>query len=230
MQKEFSDGITISGEYNPLYSRYHYNSVENGILEYLAQYPVPFITAVLDVGPGAGHWIDFYRDVVRASEIVGVEIAPTAVRALRDKYDGVREVVIKEGDVSEVGFSLDKEFDIVNAIGVMFHITDDPKWQAAVGNLARHLSPSGVIIVGGQFGHITRDVQFHSNDDFSSWEGLHDAGQDIVLVNKRIRSLRKWKRCAASAGLVVDRLIKTRQHSTIRTPENNVLVLKRARS
>jgi len=35
-------------------------------------------------------------------------------------------------------------FDVVNAIGVMFHAVDDALWEQAVASLGRHLAVGGV--------------------------------------------------------------------------------------
>lgn len=181
---------------------------------------------MLDVGSGTGHWIDFYLDVFRARYIVGLEIANPAVELLRMKYKDVQSVDIIEEDISNSEFNLGREFDIINAIGIMFHIVDDNRWKQAVKNLAGHLKNDGVIVVGGQFGLITQNVQFHNTDYFSSWdEQLRSEESDVALVNKRIRSLNHWKECARQAGLRVNCVKKTRQKRGIRTPENNVLIL-----
>lgn len=34
------------------------------------------------------------------------------------------------------GFALEREFDLVNAIGVMFHTVEDGRWERAVAGLA----------------------------------------------------------------------------------------------
>jgi hypothetical protein len=223
----FSDRITISPTESPLAARYHYNAVENSILEYFESKQPPAKPHVLDIGSGAGHWIDFYLDVFEAQRIVGIEIATSSVEFLREKYADSRDVVVLENDVSRPQFKLDQKFDIINAIGVMFHIVQDKLWEQAVRNLAAHLDDDGVIIVGGQFGWTTRNVQFHVTDRFSAWEDARDGVSEEILVNKRIRSLAYWRECAGRAGLRVDAVLRTRQRKGIATPENNILVLKK---
>lgn len=223
-----SDADTIAASRSALATRFHYNAVENSILEALAGRPSP--RRVLDVGSGAGHWIDFYLDVVGAGEVVGLEISEPAVRALESRYAGNAAISIVEADVAEPGFELGREFDVVNAIGVMFHIVEDERWERAVAALARHLAPGGALVVGGQFGLTTQNVQFHRTDEFSSWDEFRAARGDAALVNKRIRSLRRWRRCARRAGLRVEPVQRTRSSRRLDTPENNVLVLVRRAS
>lgn len=222
---DLSDAATIAAGKSPLESKYHYNAVENSIIECLARRALPRPLTVLDIGTGAGHWIDFYSEVFRAERIVGVEISSPAAGVLREKYhaDGVE---IVEGDVSLPDFELGERFGIVNAVGVMFHIIDDERWTTAVRNLTKHLQPDGVLVVGGQFGLVTQNVQFHRTDSFRSWEEFRGAaGGGATLVNKRIRSLRRWRECARAAGLEIECLKRTRGDRDIQTPENNILVL-----
>lgn len=49
------------------------------------------------------------------------------------------------------------QFDVVNAIGVIFHIVDDAKWENAIKNLFSLLKPEGILIVGGDFGNETKE-------------------------------------------------------------------------
>lgn len=167
------------------------------------------------------------RDVFGADEVVGLELSQPAVGALERRYAGVPGVTIVEGDVADPDFALEGEFEVVNAIGVMFHIVEDERWEAAVARLGSLLAEDGARVVGGHFGLLTQNVQFHRTDSFSSWEELRSAQGETALVNKRIRSLRRWRRCARGAGLRVACLRRTRRTRRLETPENNVLVLVR---
>lgn len=228
-QAELTDLATIARDFNPLFGRYHYNATENSIIEFFTTHGPPSRPEVLDLGSGAGHWIRFYRDVFAARRVVGADISRSCVEALRTSFSGQDQVEIICGDFSSPDFELGRRFDIVNAIGVVFHIVEDDAWRRALANLARHLSPDGYLVVGGQFGWITQNVQFHKCDDFERWEERQNGRSDLTLYNKRIRSLRAWKRCARSVGLRVLGLRRTRVARGVRTPENNILVLGHAR-
>ncbi len=222
-----NDAGTIAPGFDPLWTAYHYNAVENAILQHWAAAQRRAAERVLDVGSGAGHWIDFYRRVLGASEAVGVDLSSGSVQLLADKYAADPQVSVLQADVSAGDFSLPGKFDVVNCIGVMFHIVDDALWQQAVANLGQLLSPGGVMVVGGQFGWLTRNVQFHNVDEFTTWEQQREADAKVARVNKRIRSLRMWRRAAQASGMHVAGLIRTPQHRQICTPENNVLVLEK---
>jgi SAM-dependent methyltransferase len=224
-EEEFSDRVTIWPDFNPLSARHHYNSVENGIIEHLVAHRPRMHPAILDVGSGAGHWIDFFRELFDPSLVVGMELSRRCADELRRKYADEPAVVVVEDDVSRAGLRLDQRFDVIVAIGVMFHIVDDDAWQRAVSNLARHLSDGGTMVVGGQFGLTTRDVGFAPCEEFSTWSELLEAEGETALVRKRIRSRRHWRQCARRNGLQVSRIQRTRKRRTIAAPENNLLFL-----
>jgi SAM-dependent methyltransferase len=217
LARELDDSLTIMPGYSPLRTRYHYNAVENSILEHFIERPPKPGMSVLDVGSGAGHWLDFYRSVMGATRLVGVELAPQVAEALQRKYEAVDEVIVLSADVVDP-IAVEPPFDVVNAIGVMFHIVEDARWERAVANLAGLLAPDGVMIVGGQFGPVTHDV------------GFRPAGAgDSLEVFKRLRSRRRWRSCAEAAGLRQLRYIHTRRSRMIDPPEANLLVFERAR-
>jgi len=225
---EFSDRVTIGPAVSALHARYHYNCVENSIVRALLRCGGRERPAVFDLGAGAGHWIDFYRDTFGAARVCGLDVSRVCVERLRGKYAGTQGVSILHGDISDAAFRIGERFDIVNAIGVVFHIVDDNRWLQALKNMRELLRDGGLMVVGGQFGMISQNVQFHSSDEFDDLEGMRrafPAGE--VRINKRIRSLRRWNKAARAAGLRVRCVVRTANVAEIVTPENNVMVLER---
>jgi len=220
------DGATIALDQDPRFARFHYNSVENAIIMALHGEPVEQQPAVLDVGAGAGHWADFYREVYDADRVTAVDIAPACVNALAAKYENEAAVSVRQADVADPRFHLPRRFDIVNAIGVLFHIVDDGRWERALCNLADHLREDGVLVVGCNFGRLTRNVQFHDTDTFGDWREAQSGEADVALVNKRIRSRRMWRRCAERTGLEIAAVCRTVEQRGIPMPENTVITLK----
>jgi SAM-dependent methyltransferase len=234
------DSMTIGTVSEPE-SRFHYNATENSIIRALTRHapignqpPSLWRLAqgrrawqVLDVGSGTGHWVDFYLDVYLARSVTAVEFVPQMADYLRGKYADRPEVTVLQGDI--VTASLPSgAFDIVSAIGVMFHIVDDSLWRQAVARLLSALKPGGLMLVGGDFGEETRNVQFHRTDRFDSWRE-HDAAQaPAMLVNKRLRSLADWSRVCGELGAAVVEVIRSDCAPGIRTPENDLLVLRHA--
>ena len=218
---EFSDGITLSHRYDPAAARFHYASLEDSIASDLRARGDMCPRRVLDIGSGAGHWIDFYRGRYGA-EVAGVELAASAAARLAEKYAGDPGVSIHVGDVGAADFASAGGFDLINAIGVMFHIVEDARWERAIANLARQLAPGGLLLVSGQFGWLTQNVLFHR-------EGAYQRPvAERKYVHKRIRSLRRWRRAAAAAGLRIDRRLCSRDSRALVLPENNLLALQRA--
>ena len=180
------------------------------------------------MGSGTGHWIDFYLGVYLAKAVTAVEFVPQMADFLRAKYAGRPEVTVLQADVARDPLP-ENQFDIVNAIGVMFHIVDDGRWKQAVARLLAALKPDGLMLIGGDFGAETRNVQFHKADRFDSWSE-HDAlNVPASLVNKRVRSLSDWTRLAGDLGASVVEVVRSDAAPGIRTPENDLLVLRRTR-
>lgn len=221
-------------------SRFHYNATENSIIRALLRFePLPpgaemwhLMQArkewrVLDIGSGTGHWIDFYRDVFFAKHVAGIEIVDAMADRLREKYKGIEGIEIIHADISADDFRMPLPFDIVNAIGVMFHIVDDRKWLTALHNLTLLTKPGGLLVMGGDFGEETRDVQFHKRNEFESWQE-HDALDAApALVNKRLRSRAYWEQAARQCCLEIVELVRSDSDPGISTPENDVLLLRK---
>lgn len=221
-------------------SRFHYNATENSIIRaLLRREPLPvgaetwhFLQkrkewSVLDIGSGTGHWIDFYRDVFFAAYVTGVEIVPAMAEHLRKKYASQSGVEIIEGDISAPSYAFARQFDIVNAIGVMFHIVDDAAFARAMENLTKATKSGGLLLIGGDFGAETYNRQFHKVDNFESWQDHDKNEQQDNIVNKRVRSLSDWHDIANRCGLKIVDLVRSDSSQNITTPENDLLVLRK---
>jgi len=170
------------------------------------------------------------QTVTQVSEVVGVEIATNMFEHLQQTYEGNESVRILNTDVADPDFSaaaIGGPVDYITAIGVMFHIVDDQRWRQALKNLAGVLVDDGLLIVGGDFGDETTDVQFHSVDTFTSWKDQATAGGEPRRVNKRIRSLDDWTLASKSAGLKIVEVVRAERCERMTTPENDVLLLEK---
>jgi SAM-dependent methyltransferase len=99
---------------------------------------------VLDVGSGVGFWVDFY--LRHGADVTGVDLAQNAVEGLRRRFP---QAAFERADVSERPFQ--PRFDVVNAFDVLYHVTDDARWEQAVLHLAGALKPGGVLIATDLF-------------------------------------------------------------------------------
>lgn len=137
---DFSDAATIGPSIKRLHADYHYNALENSIISYFITHPIRPQPNVLDIGSGAGHWIDFYQESFGAVSVTGIEISKTCAEFLRNKYIASSQVRILTADITDEHFTDDESYDVINAIGVMFHIVDDALWQQALANLSKLLA------------------------------------------------------------------------------------------
>jgi SAM-dependent methyltransferase len=99
---------------------------------------------VLDVGCGTGFFTAYYLE--RGAQVTGLDIAPTSIARLSERHP---QATFLLGDVSEV--AIEDRFDIVNAFDVLYHITDDAKWEAAVRHLAQAVGSRGTILLTDTF-------------------------------------------------------------------------------
>ena len=172
----------------PLFwSKYHYNLVENGIMEIIMKYNLSATgSAILDIGSGTGHWIDFYRSYFDPSCIWSIDFASGPLEKLKQKYENVVSFLHWDISAAIPDIISAERFDIINAIGIIFHIVDDIKWEKAIENLSALLSDKGVLIIGGDFGPTTLERgimrKTHSLDE---WEKLvQTLGLKIIEVKR----------------------------------------------
>lgn len=206
-----SDRQTISAKQNEVTAAYHYASIELLILRQLRQTRFELEgKTVCDIGAGAGHWLDFYR-ARGATRCTGIDVSERSVEFLRNKYAGQDGVTIHHGKAGDVLGKLPEPVDVVNAIGVMFHIVDDQEWESTIRSIGTALKPGGLFIAGGEFGWL---------------DGINVHFDQQRRVNKRLRSLAHWKRSLRAAGFASVAVHRNHAYLFIedRLPENNVLV------
>ena len=121
---------------------------------------------------------------------------------------------IENGKASEIIDKSQVSFNIVNAIGVMFHIVDDAEWMDTIQKVAEVLEKTGIFIVGGHFGY---------------FDGLNLQVDENHQINKRLRSKKHWKHALRKAGFKSVEFYKNNSYLWIKDtlPENNVLIATR---
>jgi SAM-dependent methyltransferase len=147
--------------------------------------------AVLDVGCGTGFFTAYYLG--RGARVTGLDIAPTSVARLSERHPEARFLL---GDASEA--ALEERFDIVNAFDVLYHITDDAKWEAAVRNLARAVGSRGSILLTDTFAERGDAAEHNRMRPLSRYRAvLQQEGLEIgavyptsVLLNRELGPLR----------------------------------------
>lgn len=206
-----SDRQTISQKKSVITAKYHYASMELQILKHLRNNEITVSQSnVLDIGSGFGHWIDFYK-TLEVGNVTGMDVSHSSFQHLDQKYSGNASVQIHQGKALEVVQNLNSDYDIVNAVGVMFHIIDDSEWHNTVFSVANILKKGGLFVVGGHFGFL---------------DGLNVQIDKDGNINKRLRSKSRWVRTLKEAGFTSVKIYPNNAYLWINDslPENNVLV------
>lgn len=102
--------------------------------------------AVLDVGSGTGRWVRFFTERFTPVSLTGVDFAQASVDLLRKWHGADGRLQFQQADVTQPGWDLQARFDLVNIANVLFHIPEEDRFQRALANLARHLTPGGAIV------------------------------------------------------------------------------------
>jgi SAM-dependent methyltransferase len=136
---------------------------------------------VLDVGCGTGFFTELY--LRWGARVTGIDITAVAVERLSVRFPQARFL---HGDVGET--PLAERFDVVNVFDVLYHITDDGRWEQAVRNLAGAVAPGGLLLI---------------TDVFAAGG---PAGQGDLADHNRMRSLDRYRGLLDAGGIAVERL------------------------
>lgn len=126
---------------------------------------------VLDVGCGTGFFTGYYLE--RGARVTGIDIAPTSIVTLSQRHPQARFVLADVGEQAIEG-----TYDLVNAFDVLYHITDEGRWEHALAALAAAVKEGGLLLV---------------SDTFSGIAGLAE--------HNRMRPLARYRRLLNGAGL-----------------------------
>jgi len=103
-------------------------------------------TRVLDVGCGVGRWSRLLA--ARGAEVTGVDLSPTMIgearrRAAAAGLEGRCRFLVQDSAALDAG----GPFDLVLGVTVLQHILDPHALRAAVERIARHVAPTGRIVL-----------------------------------------------------------------------------------
>jgi 2-polyprenyl-3-methyl-5-hydroxy-6-metoxy-1,4-benzoquinol methylase len=162
---------------------------------------------VLDVGCGTGFFTAYYLD--RGAEVTGMDIAPISIETLRTRHPGARFVLADVGERAIEG-----RFALVNAMDVLYHITDDSRWAAAVSHLAGAVEDRGLLVVSDAFSDMGPLAEHNRMRPLARYRAiLNAAGMQLgglhpthVLLNRDLGPLRFLNR-APGLLLALDRLL-----------------------
>jgi SAM-dependent methyltransferase len=140
----------------------------------------------LDIGSGTG-WVvaELLR---RGTPVEGCDIAPNAVRRLRQRFPAVSFFELELG--AEQAPRPDASYELLTALDVLYHVTDDEAWRAAVAEIARLLRPGGMAIVSDGFGEA--EVAAAPHVRLRPMEDWEDAGRSCGVRLVSTIPLYRW--------------------------------------
>jgi len=109
---------------------------------------------IVDIGCGTGFYIQLWKNMAKSGHIAGMDITKVAIQNLKGKYSDVElntADISSEADLQVLGYT--NRFDIVSAFDVLFHITDDAKFEQAIKNIYSIMKPNGYFIFSDNFIH-----------------------------------------------------------------------------
>jgi SAM-dependent methyltransferase len=186
------------------YNRWLYRLRAHGFRRMVHELPVtPARCRVLDVGSGTGFYLDQWR-ALGVQRLEALDFSEAAGTLLQRRHSGVPFHLFDLG-CREPGL-LDRRYDLISCIDVLFHLVDDEAYARAIGHLARWLAPGGRLLLSENFVHHEhpRVSDYHYSRTLGQIRGcLEAAGLDLVrrrpmfvLMNapddSRSRLLRTW--------------------------------------
>lgn len=133
---------------------------------------------VLDVGSGTGFYVALWREL-GAQSVTGSDLTSVAVERLARCCPGNEFVQMDIG--ADVNCLAGRQFDVVSAFDVLFHVVDDGRYRQAMVNLSGLLRPGGLLVFSDYFLH----------------------GAELRAAHEVRRTLSSVEQCLAKAGLEV---------------------------
>jgi SAM-dependent methyltransferase len=163
------------------FNRTFYKAQIDSVARLTSRHDIP-VEKVLDIGAGSGVWINYWERA-GASQISGLDLTETAVNGLRGRFPSHD---FRVGDIGSKNPVFSEQFDVISAMSVLLHITDDARWLRAWENIGELLRPGGYLV-------LMEPILMHE------W---HGAPFDATSNSKA----RKYEMCveaATSAGLEI---------------------------
>lgn len=155
---------------------------------------------VLDVGSGTGFYVRAWQRL-GAVAVTGCDLTEAAVVRLRERFPGLR---FERVDIADPQGVFDEaEFDAVSCMDVLFHITDDERYAAAVKSIAHLVRSGGYFVFSENFLHRPAQRGVNQVNRPLEWitARLDEAGFDVVhrspflmLMNAQVDAGPVWRK------------------------------------
>jgi len=146
--KLFSNKITDKttiGSWDSTNINWHYQFVENCIAKHLSK----TATKIIDLGSGAGHWLQYFSKKYPDATIYGTDISKNVIKHLRERFRTNTNITNLQIDLRYE--FINKRFDIINGIGFFHHLINDSIWIECLKRCSENLKPDGVLFVASRF-------------------------------------------------------------------------------
>lgn len=105
---------------------------------------------VLDIGSGVGFYLDQWKQL-GSTRITGSDLTQTAVDRLRKKYNDLAILQLDIGGALPEAGSDGKQYDVVTAFDVLFHIVDNARFIQSLSNISELTKPNGYFLLSDIF-------------------------------------------------------------------------------
>jgi SAM-dependent methyltransferase len=195
------DRDTIGPDTSPLAAAFHYATLEATVARALHQLGKTEVRGLLDIGSGAGHWIQYFTHTFPGiRSIDSMEISAGRCEFLRKRFADDPRVRVHEGSAETFAFT--GPVDLVCMVGVAFHIVDDARLNAFLAAVDSYLDPDGVVVLNDLLPLVSYGNQFVVRDG-------------KLICWKYVRSNARWRAIAARARL---RCTVFRNHAWLLAP------------
>jgi len=106
---------------------------------------------VLDIGSGTGFYVNLWRSL-KVKSVTATDITSISVEKIKEKFPDVECFQLDIGKNLPGNFS-NKQYHIISAFDIFFHITDDNCYQKAIENISQMLQPGGIFVLSELFIH-----------------------------------------------------------------------------
>lgn len=136
----------------PHYNRWMYRIQRRVFFRHIRPLSLPWHeTDVLDIGSGTGFYAGLWRELGVRS-VMPTDIAEVAVERLGERFPNAECHRLDIADPLP-DWLAGRQFDVVSAFAVLFHILEDDRYVRAIENVARLLRPGGLFVLSENFLH-----------------------------------------------------------------------------
>lgn len=137
-------------------------------------------SSVLEIATGTGIYVEMWKKL-GVQRLAGIDISQAATDLLQTRFP---EYSFHQRDLSEPGLCslVGKDFDLVTAVDMLYHIVDDRSFPVALNNLAEAAKPGALFAIHDLFlHHAERDfgyIKWRTLDAYQA--ALEQAGFEIL--------------------------------------------------